>query len=208
MKKKKEKPEIKAILFDMGNVLLNFNAKKAAIRFAKECRVPITKVWIHFFTSPTEKAYTRGKISSYEFYRHAREALNVPVSFSVFKHYWNDIFWENSGMDGLLARLKKKYPLYLLSNTNAMHFGHIQKNFKILRHFKKSFPSHLVGHRKPERQIYLKVLKAIKQKPENTLFVDDVKRFVEGARKVGINAIQFKNKRQLVREFSKYGIKV
>jgi len=202
------KPAIKAILFDMGNVLLNYNAYKAARRFAKECKVPLLKVWIHFFTSPVEKAYTRGEISSYEFYRHACRALKTPVSYRSFCHYWNDIFWENEGMAALLKRLKKRYPLYLISNTNDLHFRHIKKKFKLLKHFKKMFPSHKVGHRKPDREIYEKVLKRIKFKPEETVFIDDVPKFIAGARKVGIHTIRFRNKKQLIQSLRKLGVKV
>lgn len=204
----KKKVKIKTVIFDLGNVLLNFNAYKAAKRFAKECKVPLLKVWIHFFTSPTEKAYTRGEISSMEFYRHARQSLKMPVSYKIFSHYWNDIFWENPGMDALLAKLKKHYPLYLISNTNKLHFDHIKSNFKILRHFKKTFPSHEVGHRKPDREIYEKVLARIKLKPEETVFVDDVPKFVRGARKVGMHAIRFHNKKQLIQDLRKLHIKV
>lgn len=200
--------KIKAVIFDLGNVLLNFNAKKSARRFARACKVPMTKVWDHFFTSQTEKAYTRGEISCKEFYQHASDCLNVQVDFEKFKYYWNDIFWENEGMDSLLAKLKKKYPLYLISNTNKMHFDHIQETFKILRHFKKTFPSHEVGHRKPEPQIYKKVLKQTRLKPEETVFVDDIIKFVDGAKAVGMHAIQFRNPRQLVRELKKLGVTV
>ena len=203
---KKEQPKIKAILFDLGNVLLNFDAKKAAWQFARRCKVPLTKIWLYFFTSPMEKAYTRGKISSRQFYRYACQALKLPVDYETFKTYWNNIFWENAGMEDLLVRLKKRYPLYLISNTNAMHFDYILKNFKMLKHFTKTFPSHVVGYRKPEPQIYQKVLKAIRLEPGETLFIDDVKKFVVGAKKAGMNAIRFKNKKQLIREFKKYNI--
>ena len=198
--------KIKAIIFDLGKVLLHYDARKAAKRFSKECKVPLLKVWIHFFTSPTEKAYTRGEISCRKFYEHSKQALKFPVDFKTFKHYWNDIFWENDGMDPLLGKLQKKYPLYLISNTNKLHFDHIKKNFKILRHFKKTFPSHEVGHRKPEPEIYQKVLSRIKLRPEETVFIDDMPKFVEGARAVGMHAIQFQNKAQLVRELKKMGV--
>ena len=203
----KKQLKIKAILFDLGNVLLNYDAYKAANRFAKVCKVPRIKVWIHFFTSPTEKAYTRGHISSYEFYRHAKQVLKFPIDYPTFRHYWNDIFWESGGMDPFLARLRRRYPLYLISNTNAMHFDHIKKKFKILRHFKKTFPSHEVGHRKPEPEIYEKVLAKIRMRPEETVFIDDVPKFVDGARKVGMHAIRFRNKKQLVKDLAKLGVK-
>ena len=204
----KGKHEIKSVIFDMGNVLLNYDAVRAANRFSKACKVPRIKVWLHFFTSATEKAYTRGEITCRQFYNHSKASLKFPVDFATFKHYWNDIFWENKGMDKILGKLKKKYPLYLISNTNKMHFDHIKKNFKLLRHFKKTFPSHEVGHRKPEPEIYKKVLKKIKLKPEQTVFVDDVQKFVQGARNVGMHAIRFRNPKQLTQELKKMGVKV
>ena len=138
----------------------------------------------------------------------AKNALKMPVDFETFKHYWNDIFWENKGMDALLGKLKQKYPLYLISNTNKMHFDYLLENFKVLRHFKQTFPSHEVGHRKPDPQIYKKVLRKIRLKPEETVFVDDVLKFVDGALAVGMNAIQFKNPRQLVRELKRLGVSI
>lgn len=205
---KKERPAIKSVIFDLGNVLLNYDAVRAANCFAKACQVPRIKVWIHFFTSPTEKAYTRGHISSYEFYRHAKQVLKFPVNYKTFCHYWNDIFWENKGMDALLAKLKKRYPLYLISNTNAMHFNYIKKKFTILRHFKRTFPSHEVGHRKPEPEIYEKVLGKIRLRPEDTVFIDDVPKFVKGARDAGMHAIRFRNKKQLIKDLGKLGVKM
>ena len=200
---------IRAILFDLGNVLLNYDAQKAALRFSKVCRVPLLKVWLHFFTSPTEKAYTRGKISTYEFYRHAKKALKFPVDYLTFRHYWNDIFTENRGMESLLKRLGKRYPLYLISNTNKMHFEYIKKKFpKMIRPFKKTFPSHEVGERKPDREIFQKVLKKIKLRPEETVFVDDVPKFVEGARRVGMHAVRFRTQDRLIRDLRKLGVRI
>ncbi|HTL47348.1 MAG TPA: HAD family phosphatase [Verrucomicrobiae bacterium] len=204
----KSKPEIKTVIFDLGNVLLNFDARRSALRFSKECKVSVTRAWTHFFTSKTEKAYTRGEITCRQFYEHAREVLKMPVDFKTFKHYWNDIFWENEGMDDLLADLSKRYPLYLISNTNKMHFDHIKKNFKILRHFKKTYPSHEVGARKPDVIIYERVLAKIGYKPEETVFVDDKREFIKGAKEAGMNGIIFRSKKQLIRDLKKLGVKI
>lgn len=197
---------IRALIFDLGNVLLNYDAHKAARRFARACNVSLLKVWLHFFTSPTEKAYTRGEISTYEFYRHAKRALDFPVPYRTFRHYWNDIFTENAGMDSLLARLARRYPLYLISNTNRMHFEHVKRKFKILRHFKRTFPSHELGHRKPDREIYEKVLKRIRLAPEETVFIDDHPKFVRGARRVGMHALRFRSRAGLLRDLRRLGV--
>lgn len=206
--KAKREVKIKAVIFDLGKVLLDYDAVRAAKAFAKACKVPRVKLWEHFFTSKTEKAYTRGEITTREFYDYSKQVLKLPVDFKTFKHYWNDIFWEIEGMDALLSRLKKRYPLYLISNTNEMHFDHIKSKFTILRHFKKTFPSHEVGHRKPQPEIYQKVLKHIKLKPEETVFIDDIPAFVDGARAVGMHAIRFRGKDRLIKDLKKLHVKV
>ena len=206
---KNGKAEIKAVMFDLGHVLLNFDARKACRRFSEECGIPMTSAWRHFFISPVEKAYTRGEITCRQFYEHSKEVLKLPVDFKTFKYYWNDIFWENEGMNELLAELKKEYPLYLISNTNRMHFEYIKSNFKILRHFEKLFPSHEVGARKPDPVIYRRVLKKIGRfKPEETVFVDDKIQFVQGARKVGMHAVRFRSKPQLIKDLRKLGVQI
>lgn len=206
MKKRKTKPKIKVILFDLGNVLVNYDIQRAARRFAKACKIPVSRIWLHFILSQTEKAYTCGKISSYEYYRQTSRIAKVKIRYAKFRHYWNDIFWENLGMEELLKRLKKRYPLYLISNTNALHFSHIKSKYRLLRHFKQLFPSHEVGHRKPHREIYEHVLGVIKKKPQETVFIDDTPAFVRGAKKAGMHAIRFRNKEKLIRDLRKLGI--
>ncbi len=200
---------IRAVIFDLGNVLVNFDAKRAAKRFAKACGIPVWRVWVHFFTSSVEKSYTCGKISSREFFEHSKQALGFPKDFQTFKKIWNGIFWENRGMLRIMTKLRPHYRLYLISNTNEMHFSFIKKKYKkLIRLFHQTFPSNEVGFRKPDPEIYRAVLKKIKLKPETTVFIDDMPSFVSGARKVGMNAIRFKNPKQMIQELRKFKIKI
>lgn len=201
-------PEIEAVIFDLGNVLVNFDAKKSAFAFAKTAGISILKTFSHFFLSEDEKAYTRGELTTPEFYERSKSALGVDIDFDTFKHYWNDIFWENEGMDELLAALKPKYKLYLISNTNELHFDYIRDNFNILRHFDRMFPSHEVGARKPEARIFENVLDAVKLPAAKTVFIDDIKDFIRAAKEVGMHGIVFKNKDQLIEDLEKLGVTV
>lgn len=205
----KKKCEIKSVIFDLGNVLALHDARIAARRYAKITGMTFQEVWDTILTSKTEKAYTRGEISSYEFYRYAKSLgkNECKMSYLEFRDIWNEIFTENPGMEHVLKILKKKYPLYLISNTNAMHYKYLcGKYWHLLKHFKRRFPSHEVGARKPDPEIYKRVLKAVKLKPEHTVFVDDHPGFIEGARSVGMNGILFKNPKQLVRDLKKLDV--
>jgi putative hydrolase of the HAD superfamily len=205
--KKTTKPDIKAVIFDLGNVLVNYDVEKAAKRFSAVSGLSTREIWKSFFLSRFEQAYTRGELSTREFHRIACKTLGVSLPLAIFRHYWNDIFWENPGMDKLLARIKRHYPLYLISNTNALHYTYLKKHFKLLRHFDRKFPSHEVGARKPCLTIYRRVLRKIGLRPEETVFIDDMKSFVEGARKAGMHAIHFKSCSVLLKTLRKLGIK-
>ena len=198
---------IKAIIFDLGNVLIHFDAVRAARRFSRRAKVPFEKVWRHFFTSRIEKAYTRGEISTREFFNHARGAFNSRIDFKTFTRLWNDIFWENRGIRPILRKLSKRYPLYLISNTNELHFDYLKREFRgIFGYFKRTFPSHEMGRRKPDRRIYWKVLRSLRLKPGETVFIDDMPRFVKAARQVGMKGVRYRSNRQLVRELRRLGV--
>lgn len=189
--------------------MIHFDARRAARRFARETGVSEEKVWRHFFTSKVEKAYTRGEITTREFFRHAQRAFHSGVSFRTFEKLWNDIFWENKGIRPLLARLARRYPLYLISNTNALHFNHVKRRFPaIFRRFKRTFPSHVMGHRKPDPKIFWKVLKMTKLRPEEVIFIDDMPPFVESARRLGMHAIRFRSNAHLKKELRNFGISI
>jgi putative hydrolase of the HAD superfamily len=198
--------KIKAIIFDLGNVLVNYNVEKAARRFSAASGLSPKEIWRRFFFSRFEQAYTRGEISTREFHRAACKALGASIPLATFSRYWTDIFRKSPGMDPFLARLKKHYPLYVISNTNALHFTYIRKKFKVLRHFRKVFPSHKVGARKPGLKIFQRVLKKIGLRPEETVFIDDMKSFVAGARKAGLHVIHFRGLARLKHDLKRLGI--
>jgi len=160
------------------------------------------------FASDLERAYTTGKLTSKEFCGGLKQRFPKKISYPVFTRVWNDIFWPNGKMEKLVKSLKRRYRLYLISNTNDLHFKFIRKNFTVLDHFKMHFPSHRVGHRKPNPAIFKHALKQAKVKPEEAVFIDDIPKFVKSARKLGIRAIRFESRRQIERELVKLGVQI
>ena len=198
---------IKAILFDMGNVLIFFDAKRSSKAFSEAVGVPEDKIWQTFFISELERSYTRGEISSEEFYRRVVEHFPKKIDFATFAKLWNDIFTQNHEMEELLKKLKKHYLLYMISNTNDLHFEHICKHFSITGHFNGYFPSHVVGHRKPDKAMFEHVLEEIKLRPDETVFIDDIAEFVESAKRLGIHGIQFTTREALEIDLHRLGVK-
>ncbi len=102
--------------------------------------------------------------------------------------------------------MKPNYRLVLLSNTNAIHFEMIRANYPLLRHFDAFVLSYEVGAMKPSPVIYRKAVEAAGCRPEECFFTDDIAEYIEGAGKVGIDAVQFESSAQIERELRGRGV--
>jgi putative hydrolase of the HAD superfamily len=99
-----------------------------------------------------------------------------------------------------LKRLRGKYKIFLLSNTNSIHYTQFSKIFKTTIDekpfnslFDKAYYSHEIGLRKPDAEAFEYVLNENNLKPEETLFIDDSIQNIEGARRVGMPTIHLEN---------------
>ncbi len=198
---------IHGIFFDLGNVLVMYDAKIALRKLADEFRVPEEEIWQYVFLSDLERSYTKGQVSSRDFFLQLAGRFPSPLDFNRFSEIWNSIFWENKGMEELVKSLARSYKMCLISNTNELHFEYVRKKFTVVSHFNRLFPSHEVGHRKPEAGIFMRALNETQLKPEEVVFIDDVLEFVEGARSLGIHSLHFTGREKLEEELRSLRIK-
>ena len=181
---------INAIIFDLGNVVLNYDHGRSVKRIARLADWPEDEVESFVF-GDLKNNFNRGKISAKEFYTRVRERFALGIDLDSFTVLWCDIFWENPDVVGLLPALSRKYPLYLLTNTDILHFKYILDNFAVIPHFKKVFASYQMGTAKPDREIFLRALQSIAQPAQRVLYVDDEPSFINAARDCGMQIIHY-----------------
>ncbi len=199
---------VKVIIFDLGNVILKFDMHLVSGEIAKRFSLDEARVYEFFFDSPLTGIHDEGKIDAREFHRQAMAAHNIDMDFNEFRKIWNRIFTENTEVTSLIPALSRKYRIFLMSNTNRMHFDYIKKQFGIIKRFDRIFTSYEVGERKPHPRIYEEAIKAAGAEPSDIVFIDDREELAEGARRLGIRAIQFKNITQLKEDLIKNGIEL
>lgn len=212
MKKKEENPKIKTIIFDVGGVQLNYDHMRAAKPMSKLLGVPARKIAAVIGATGSKPGFTRyceKGTSEKQYWNYAIKKLKSnKISHQKLQALWNKIFWPNKKSLKLIPKLKKHYKLGLLSNMGRGHIKHLKKTYKISKPFNVSIFSAQVGMRKPDPKIYKLILKKLKVRPKQTVFVDDIKRNINAAKKIGINGILFKNNRQLFRDLKKFGVKI
>ncbi len=200
--------QIETILFDLGNVVANFDHQIVCRKLASAASLTSEEVYSRIFTAGLEPLFDAGKIGPEEFHRAVCKAIEADLTYADFVEFWQDIFWANEPMLPVLQRLKAAYRLVLLSNTNPIHFPWCEAHFpEALALFDEKVLSFRVGHRKPEPEIYRAALVAARAPAEQCIFVDDKEEFVEAARRIGIHGIVFTSVPELEKELKALGVK-
>ena len=180
---------IKAVFFDIGNVLLTFDPKAVAAKIAWQLRHNPLKVVRYMLKTRAVDAIERGTMSSQQLYVLFQNELGFSGSFSQFRELWCDHFTLNRTNFSILQKLREDYKVYLLSNTNALHYEYIQRRYAFPHHVHGAILSYEIGARKPEPAIYEAAVKMAGIPAKNCLFIDDIEENVKAARKYGFDAI-------------------
>ena len=194
MPKKPQKTKIKAVLFDLGKVLLHFDFTPAFRKLSKRGNASARDIEAYFVQSGLEVLYDGGRISSSAFYRSVKKALGLRVSYRQFRLIWNHIFTPVTPMIALVSALRKRgFRLVLVSNTNPMHFEFAKKKYAVLRKFHHCIVSYKEKVRKPDERIYRAAIRACRAKPHEIFYIDDRQDLTEAAQEIGLNVFTYKN---------------
>lgn len=193
---------IKNIIFDLGGVILNIDYTKTIDAF-KNLGIP------DFDTLYTQAAQSmlfdeieKGTISKEKFLSQLQQLIPNDVSLSDVENAWNAMLLDlpHSRLQ-LLSKLKLKYNIVLLSNTNVIHLAAFHKSIEeknnitsLNAYFDSVYFSCDMHLRKPDPKIFKLVCKRQKYIPQETLFIDDSFQHIEGAKKAGLRAYHLKNK--------------
>jgi glucose-1-phosphatase len=196
---------ITGITFDLGNVLIKVDHLRFCRRLGALADLPPQEVYAQVFESALEPGYDTGRISSREFYQRVTTHFGVALPYPHFCDLWCDLFDPMEGMAEVVEHLASSFPLWLLSNTNTLHFDYLKERFKlILQPFRAFILSYQVGSRKPEPAIYQSLIRQAGRPPEEILFLDDKVSFVEGALSQGLKAWQFHSPQELRQELVRH----
>lgn len=197
----------KAILLDLGNVVIPFDVTLAYARLAEHCGCRPEEIPARVRATGLVAPFERGDIASEPFVREFSAALQLHLDYEAFCDWWSCVFLpETLVPEALLRDLAARYRLLAVSNTNPIHFDMIQKAYPLLRHFDEFVLSYKVGAAKPDAKIYREAIARAQCGAGECFFVDDLAGNVEAAREHGIDAVQFLSAGQLEGELRARGL--
>jgi epoxide hydrolase-like predicted phosphatase len=195
--------DIQAVIWDLGGVLVRTEdpapRQSLAARFGLERRELEELV---FNSEPGVKAQL-GQISEDQLWAFVLDHLGEPLGEAgVFEQ----AFWGGDRVDeslvGYISRLRPRFTTALLSNAWSTLRRAMEDKLQISDVFDELVISAEVGLMKPDARIYRLALEKIRIQPAEAVFLDDQPVNVEGARALGMHAIQFRQPTQALEALS------
>ncbi|NLC68295.1 MAG: HAD family phosphatase [Clostridiaceae bacterium] len=185
---------IKNIVFDLGNVLINFKPEKYLER-TLENKSLVNMLCKAIFNSPEWLELDRGSIS-------LEEAINLMCEKNMgiagyirtcMKNYHN-MFTPVSGTVKTLEILKRNgFRLYYLSNFHLKAFNYIFNEYEFFSLFDGGVVSSHVNLLKPQKEIYEMLISKYGLVAGETLFIDDTLENIISAGVLGFKTLHFKD---------------
>ena len=185
---------IKNIVFDLGGVLVDLDFKSTINGLQKAGFTNVKEQLQAFDQDGIFKKFELGEISADEFRASIRKNSSVSLTDEEVDSLWNLMLLEipREKLE-LILDLRSKYMVYLLSNTNSIHWDYVCKNafnyrgFRMDDYFEETFLSYEMHLAKPDKAIFEKMLQDANLLPEETLFIDDLEANCKAAEEVGIH---------------------
>ena len=180
---------LKALIFDIGNVLLEFDFRRAYEKLDR-----LSDGFNEASMAEVERLKTlceAGIISRKNFENAVITALHFRGTPTDFAPIWQEIFTINQPMIDFVESLHGKLPLYLLSNTSAIHLEHILEKYPVFQLFTDAIYSHEVKLAKPAPEIFQLAKQRFGVVPEQTGFIDDLLANIKSAREVGFRGFHY-----------------
>ena len=186
---------IKNIIFDLGGVLVDLDFKSAINGLQQAGFANVKEQLQAFDREGIFQKFELGEMTAEEFRSAIRENSTVTLTDEEVDALWNLMLLEipREKLE-LILDLRGKYMVYLLSNTNSIHWDYVCKNafnyrgFRVSDYFEETFLSYEMHLAKPDKAIFEKVLQDANLLPEETLFIDDSEANCKAAEEVGIHA--------------------
>jgi len=191
-------PKLRAIIFDIGRVLIGIDLARAMNALACRSALSPEELWRAVEKDPRWPDWQEGRISARDWHLHINKRLGGSLSFQQFTDTWNQVLHPEPLQDtSLFEKLARNYRLALLSNTDPVHVAYMESRYDFFSFFPTRIYSCSVRASKPSPVVFQAALKAVKTPAAQAVFIDDIPEYVLAARSLGLHGVQYLNPEQL-----------
>ena len=191
-------PKIRALIFDIGRVLIGIDVKRAMGGLASGLALSPEELWHAIEKDPAWHDWQEGRISARDWHLRINKRFGSSLSFQEFTDIWNLVLHPEPLQDvELLRGLSKRYHLALLSNTDPIHVAYMESHYEFFSLFDTRIYSCSVGATKPSPLIYREALRGCRARAQEAVYIDDIPAFVDAAKGLGMHGVRYQSPEQL-----------
>jgi len=202
-----ENNEIKAIIFDVGGVLIRTFDHSGRRKWEERLHLPQGSLEGLVLADESGTSAQLGEITTEEMWSRVRERLNLGDELDAFQQD----FWGGDALDDglvdLIKRLNNHYQTAIISNASDALLDSLE-NYGIASEFDLIVGSAYEGILKPDPAIYELTLARLGRRPEETVFIDDAPANIAAASSLGMNTILFKPSLDIAAELAALGVQI
>lgn len=185
---------IKNIIFDLGGVVYDIRYENVTEAIKRHGAKDLGTFYSKDYQTEEMNLFEKGLISVADYRNHIREITGLTLSDADVDDIVNAILIDipKERVD-LLLRLKRRYGVYLYSNTNQINYDCFTQRMKekygfdiFAECFHAAYFSHQMHLRKPSKEGFEIIMKEQGLSGDETVFIDDIEKNLEGARQAGL----------------------
>lgn len=201
------KNNIKVIIIDFGGTFFTTGTGIAIDKVAKKLQLPRRNIELILRDKGFGALYRLGKIDAKTFWDRAKKNLNINSERAKeIELIWHSSYKPNRGMRVLVKKLRKKYKVVVVSGNAPERVKYLKSKYSLDKLFDDYFFSFEYGVTKPNPKLFKIALDKLNIEPEECLIIDDSKKTIDKAKKLGCKMVLFKNAEQTTKDLIKLGV--
>lgn len=194
---------IKNIIFDIGGVLVEEDFKKYIYQRTKDVRLA-SEIYHNAFSSEEFKEFLKGNITRNEMFRRMKKnqitKVELVIEMLQYDNLGKTLPIKQESIDYYLELKKRRYKIYILSNLTLDTYRYLINNYNFIQQADKALFSCYEHTLKPEEEFYHRLLQRNEMRPKECIFIDDKRKNIDTAKRLGIHGILFENIEQVRQE--------
>ncbi len=195
---------VRFMLFDLGNVLVHIHPSA----FTRKLGIGDNHANEEYRTGIVSlvRKYESGTMTTAEYLQGLRNLFDSRYSANELRQAMIAVIGEPvTGMESIVRQVGARMPVALVSNTNELHFEYSLQSVPAVGLMSDYFLSYKLQVMKPDPAYYSGVLKKLRAKPEEVIFIDDLPENVEGASMAGMQGVLFTGAKMLSENLHRLG---
>jgi len=198
---------IRAVLFDIGNVILAFSHERMCRQLAEVYGASTETIRQEIFESGLAELLDRGEVGTEDLWHRLNRVGSRQATFAEACVAATDIFDADPAVAEIVEDLHQEgVRLVVLSNTCEVHSSHVLREFPVFEYFDHLVLSHQLGAVKPEEKIFKRALGAAGCAAGECFYTDDIAQYVQSARSLGIDGEVFQGADLLREQLRQRGV--